>query len=242
MYGWITRHRQILQNENTAAACCNNLTRFVDFQAGFQGAAISRADRLADVTPHHFQAFRCLLQERGHTGTSCTRKIAAIKAFYRCLMAKGEAREKANPPLLSPDKAADLLEAPDRPVSRHHRRDKTVLNRDDTVAGGSYLQVPNRDRRPAVHLADSTHQAPMAYPDERLHDGTARAPALFLNHQGIRLTRQGFRTILKHWPHTQIRCPVTLEMLQHSRIAHTTAARTNNQVRIQIYRLSGAVS
>ena len=106
------------------------------------------------------------------------------------------------------------------------------LNVDDVITESArmHLRVPSEpsegDRTNAegsstgYDLVPVTHRAKdalTAYLDYTLPRNEKDAPALFRNHKGDRLTRQGLWTILKRYlKSTRINRAVTLEMLRHS--------------------------
>lgn len=251
MHEWIDRYLQTLENANTLSAYRNDLTQFVDFLARCKGPAIAGVQRLGDATPAHFQEFRFFLQARGYAEATIARKLASIRTFYRFLTDQGEAQEEAvkalgqqivkrpEPDFLTLEEIEDLLGAPERQPSRSRPRDKAMLellyhtglrvsallrlNKSDVTPDRTRIRAPAQGAD-FIALPARAQQALAAYLDsnDRPRKPARDPEALFVNHQGQRLTRQGLWIVLKQYlPHTQIQRAVTLEMIRHSHTAHT---------------------
>lgn len=250
MHEWIDRYLQTLENANTLSAYRNDLTQFVDFLARFEGPAIAGVQRLGDATPAHFQEFRFFLQARGYAEATIARKLASIRTFYRFLTDQGEAQEEAvkalgqqivkrpEPDFLTLEEIEDLLGAPDRQPSRSRQRDQAMLellyhtglrvsallrlNKSDVTPDRTRIRAPAQGAD-FIALPIRAQQALAAHLDrnDRPRKPARDPEALFVNHQGQRLTRQGLWIVLKQYlPHTQIQRAVTLEMIRHSHTAH----------------------
>jgi integrase/recombinase XerD len=211
--------------DNTISAYRNDLTQFWEYLRIEQGGAVN----LAAVTPELLAAYVTSLQSNGQSLANSTvaRRIAAVKAFFSAMVARGVVAtdptvhltspkiKKIVPKSLSEEDMARLLAAPGRSGSPKSLRDRALLELlyatgmrvseivnlrlDDINWETGEITCPGKgDRRRRLPLASAAE--PLA---EYLHRGRPaftreESPAtLFLNQRGQRLTRQGIWLILR---------------------------------------------
>jgi integrase/recombinase XerD len=227
-------------SENTLGAYSTDLRQLADF---LQHQAITSWEQ---VTAADTAAFVAHLRERKYAATSIARKVAAVKSFYHYLsathaVAEDPTREmdapkveKYLPTVLEPDQVRELFAAVsvDSPAGQRDlamlhclhstgMRVTELVSRDvnhlDLARG--HIRCAGRNRRERVlplsleaqralaAYLGAGRQALMHRPDE---------PALFLNHHGQRLTRQGFWLIMKNYARTAGVGDITPHTLRHS--------------------------
>ena len=120
---------------HTVAAYRSDLSQLIAF---LERLSAPRVAGLADLDHRSIRAFLGELYERGDTGASTARRLAAIRSFGRYLRRAGHVEQEPGAPLQAPrverkmpahlDEAAmrQLLEAPD-PATPLGRRDRAVL-------------------------------------------------------------------------------------------------------------------
>ena len=235
-----TRASQKKSSENTLGAYQSDLRQLASFaqERGIASWDVVTADLVAD--------FIAELNRRQYATTSIARKVAAVKSFFHFLMARGEVEteptvgldaprvEKYIPSALAHDDVQRLLEAvatetpagqrdyamlqclyatgmrvtelvttdvPDLDLTRGHIRCCGRNGRE------RYLPLrPVAQRALATYLNDGRRVL--------AHDRAEQA--LFLNHHGQRLTRQGFWLIMKGYAKTAGVGRITPHTLRHS--------------------------
>jgi integrase/recombinase XerD len=206
---------------NTQGAYRTDLRQLLDFLSQ-RGLA-----RWEGVTEQHLDDFLAHLAEREYAPTSVARKVAAIRSFFVFLEADGVvARSPAHslrsprvarfiPPTVSPAVAARLFGQP-RTTTPMGLRDAAMLallqttgmrvseivnlNLSDLAPNLASVRCHGRAGRERELPLPATTQAAMRAYLERgrpAHAGGEASAALFLNHHGARLTRQGFWLIMK---------------------------------------------
>lgn len=204
----------------------------------------------SDVTPDHLQRFALHLRERGYANSTVARKTAAIKSLSHHLATTGvlpvdpaEALasprvDKVAPRSITPDQVDALFRqaaGDDRPEGM---RDFAMLQTlyssgvrvselialdlgDLDLEGGRLACTGKGGNRRDLPLRHSAVEALHRYLEEGrpalrpVDDG-----ALFVNHRGHRLTRQGFWLILKTYAQRAGIGEVTPHTLRHSFAAH----------------------
>lgn len=227
-------------SRNTLEAYHTDLRQLQDFLRR------ERIGRWADVRSHHLEAFVAHLRDREYANTSIARKLAAVKAFCFHLHLSGVTEhdpavglsapriEKYLPHALSRSEVARLFEQI-VPVTPAGQRDAAMLqvlygtglrvselislDLDNVAAELTEIQCPARSGRHRRLPLPLTARAAL---DEYLQDARPRllrqtlTTALFLNHHGERLTRQGFWLIIKGYARTAGIGDITPHMLRHS--------------------------
>lgn len=196
-------------------------------------------------------AYLLHLQKQGRTTATIARRLAALKSFYQFLVherilsrdptadLESPKQKKKLPRVLTVREVEILLNQP-RAVSAAGRRDKAMLELlyaagirvselvsldvDDvnlTIGYVRCLGKGNKER--IVPIGSMAIKAISAY----LEKGRGQLlkdvdePALFLNHQGGRLTRQGFWKIIKRYAREAgINKPITPHTMRHSFATH----------------------
>lgn len=199
-----------------------------------------------EVTPALIADFVLHLRDREYAPTSIARKVAALKSFFHHLHAHAIIQhdpsealqapkvEKYLPHALTPNEVQRLFEAV-KPATGVGQRDLAMLHtlystgmrvtelislnvaHVDLARGHVRCNTHNRKERTlplslAAQSAISTYieesrRALLRNPDE---------PALFLNHHGQRLTRQGFWLIIKGYARAAGIADITPHTLRHS--------------------------
>lgn len=239
---------------NTAGAYRNDLSQFAGFlaDAGCEG--------WDDLDRDALQRYRAFLYERRYADTTVARKIAAVRSFLHFLQAEAVVRADLTEYLASPrigkylphsiseDDVEDLLAMPtsdnaaglrDRAMLRllwaTGMRVSELISLDiqhvdmttDTVRctgkGSKERQIPFglRARGALVQYLDDGRPALMRRAIER---------ALFLNHHGERLTRQGFWLILKSYARRAGIDRISPHTLRHSFATHLL----NNEAELRV--------
>jgi integrase/recombinase XerD len=240
-------------SDNTAGAYRNDLCQFADFMRA--GGRVSW-----DLDRDVLQRYRTDLYERRYADTTVARKIAAVRSFLHFLKAEGILHEDLTEYLASPrigkylprsiaeDDVEFLLALPsgDTPAGLRDRsmlrmlwatgmRVSELVSLDldhvdlttDTVRcmgkGSKERQIPFGQRARgalSAYLGDSRPSL-LRRPAER---------ALYLNHHGERLTRQGFWLILKAYARKAGIESISPHTLRHSFATHLL----NNEVELRV--------
>lgn len=238
---------------NTSGAYRNDLTQFAEF---LENVGRDKWDLDRDV----LQRYRSFLYERRYADTTVARKIAAVRSFLHFLEAEGVVGSDLTEHLASPrigkylphsiseDDVEFLLALPaaDSPAGL---RDSAMLRMlwatgmrvselvsldlehvdmtTDTVRctgkGSKERQIPFglKARAAVSHYLDDGRPSLMRRGTER---------ALFLNHHGDRLTRQGFWLILKSYARKAGIGRISPHTLRHSFATHLL----NNEAELRV--------
>ncbi|MER3457477.1 MAG: tyrosine recombinase XerD [Chloroflexota bacterium] len=245
-------------SENTTAAYRNDLSQFIHFLTGGRS---SDQVHWAQVDRDRVIAYVIDLKQRQYAPSTVARKIAALKSFFRFLIARGQLAadptsgldaphvERHLPRPLSADDVARLLDAPPKTNAPKALRDRALLEL--LYASGMRVSEAVNLRLADVDLAtcavrcsgwggrerlipiDARVCQSLATYIEKGRPALVRDPqdeALFLNHRGQKLTRQGLWLIIKAYAEAaQIQGEVTPHTLRHSFAAHrlTSGADVN---------------
>lgn len=238
-------------SENTLAAYRTDLTQFLAFlndSLSTQKNDIS-AD-FANVTPNIIQEYLKFLEEKAYSSSTIARKIAAIKSYYHSAVALGILADdptsglnsptvkKSVPQLIGYEEITRLLAAPTKNHGPTSQRDKALLevlystgvrvtelinlNVDDYNPRKKTISCGIRNERILPMNAE-----PASHLDTYIADGrtklwnSSEEKAMFLNHRGQRLTRQGLWLIIKRYAkQIGITAKITPHSLRHSFAAH----------------------
>jgi integrase/recombinase XerD len=205
----------------------------------------------SDVTRTNLVAFLNHLGERQYTTTSIARKAAAVKSFFRYLTDQALIRKdpterleppkvrKAPPRSLTPAQVKQLLALPASSDRLEALRDNAMLqtlyatgmrvsemvalNVVDVDQNGTVRCIGRGGRERLIPLGESARQALDTYLNGA-RNTIVRSPeeqALFVNHRGVRLTRQGFWLILKNYARKAgLSEDITPQTLRHSVAVH----------------------
>lgn len=235
---------------NTVTAYRNDLSQFQDFlEASFSPAA-SISTKWSDLTEERTQTYLQYLIKNQYASSTVARKVAAVKSYCQYLVQRGILAndpslninapkvEKNSPILLTPEEAKLLLNAPTLSDTPKAQRDKALLeilystgmrvtevinlDVDSYIANKKKITCGIREQRIVPLQKESVIHLNKYIKDGRLK--LLRVPeerALFLNHRGQRLTRQGLWLILKRYAkQIGISETVTPHTLRHSFAAH----------------------
>lgn len=227
-------------SQNTLDAYQTDLRQLVDY---LRHAGIAS---WAAVEPAVVQSFIAHLTEREYATTSIARKFAAVKSFFQYLSASGAVPsnpaqdvgsprvEKYLPHALSPQEVARLFTLPMvstaaglRDAAMLHVLYATGLRVSELVAieladvdaGLATIRCSGRSgRMRQLPVSKAARDALDAYLSrgrpQLVRDEST--DALFLNHHGERLTRQGFWLIMKGYARAAGVADITPHTLRHS--------------------------
>lgn len=231
--------------DNTLESYSRDLKQYYGFLSG------DTATSLAGASQSTIVAYLMFLRKQGKATATIARRLAALKAFYQFLVKENYVAsdptdelsspklERKLPKVLTVEEVERLLAQPDA-SSPAGRRDKAMLEllyaTGIRVSELVSLNVPDVDLKegfvrcmgkgskervvPMGEIAvaalrgylDNARQKIIADPKER---------AVFVNHHGKRLTRQGFWKIVKKYAsQAQIRKEITPHTLRHSFATH----------------------
>lgn len=226
-------------SQNTLGAYRTDLRQLADF---LQRRDIHRWD---DVTPALVTDFVLHLRERRYATTSIARKVAAVKSFFQFLRRSGKlsndpARalqtpkvEKDLPHALGHAEVARLFETVgstgvgQRDLAMLHTIYSTGMRVTELISldvghldlARGHVRCPTRNRKERIlPLSLPAQKSLNAYLDGYRHTllRGADEQALFLNHHGQRLTRQGFWLIIKGYARAAGIGGITPHTLRHS--------------------------
>jgi integrase/recombinase XerD len=230
--------------DNTIAAYQNDLSQFIDFVAARSPSPIND---WVEVNAALLNAFIDYLDEQHYAQSTITRKIATIKSLYnylnllisRVLVSKNMVKlrlKRQQPKALSEEDVARLLSIPGQNQTPKAQRDYALLSllyeTGMRVSEAVMLRVDSIDAvNKAIECGEdtrSTRQIPLSdgmvtllksyLNDSRTQltkNGNERA--LFVNHRGSPLTRQGLWLIIKsHAEAAGLTVSVTPNILRHS--------------------------
>jgi integrase/recombinase XerD len=225
---------------NTLGAYRTDLRQLLDFLGGRQVAS------WAEVTPAMIADFVLHLRERKYATTSIARKVAALKSFFHYLYAKdlitqdpsedlqAPKVEKYLPRALEPEEIERLFAvvrsadgAGQRDLAMLHTIYSTGMRVTELISldlahvdlTRGQVRCSGRNRRERVLPLSLPAQNALANYIEgtrRLLLRSADESALFLNHHGQRLTRQGFWLIIKGYARAAGITDMTPHTLRHS--------------------------
>jgi len=225
---------------NTLGAYRTDLRQLADF---LQQQAVSG---WADVTPALVSLFVANLRERQYATTSIARKIAALKSFFHYLRAHHLVAadptdaldtpkvEKFPPAVLTPQEVQKLFAvvradspAGQRDLAMLHCLASTGMRVTELVSRDvAHLDLPRGEircrgrnhRERVLPISMAGQRALATYLDrgrkELIHDPATTA--LFVNHHGQRLTRQGFWLIMKNYARLAGITHITPHTMRHS--------------------------
>ncbi|WP_270179131.1 site-specific tyrosine recombinase XerD [Alkalihalobacillus sp. CinArs1] len=206
---------------------------------------------LQDVRRVHIVNYLYELKDNGRASTTIARNIASIRSFHQFLLREKETdqdpsvhietpkAERKLPKILSTSEVEQLLEAPDHSTP-FGKRDRAMLEvlyatglrvselvdlnlEDIHLTMGFIRTIGKGNKERIVPLGKMARDALQLYLDEGRSALLKRkkSDALFLNHHGERLSRQGFWKILKKLAlHSNIVKPLTPHTLRHSFATH----------------------
>ncbi len=203
-----------------------------------------------DAEQQNISAYLSYLEEEGRSGATLSRSLASLKNFYSYVVSTGflektpvveihiDRGEKKAPQILT-GKEIELLLAQPVCVDAKGYRDKAMLevmyatgirvtelinlNVDDVNLDLGIIKCAGGRKTRAIPLYPAARKALSQYL-EHIRSGMIADPeeeALFVNVSGIRMSRQGFWKILKHYQNTaRIDKEITPHTLRHSFAVH----------------------
>ena len=229
---------------NTVASYMRDIRQFSDWLSLTEQLDVAEAQQV------HIRSYLDHLQEDGRSGATLSRNLASLKNFYAYLVSFGfvdqtpvvqiqiERGEKKMPQILT-SREIELLLA--QPVTTDSKglRDKAMLEvmyatgvrvselldldvEDVNLEIGS-IKCSGSRRSRSIPLYPAALRALRVYLQE-IRGGMVSDPserALFINVSGVRMSRQGFWKILKHYQDTaHIDKEITPHTLRHSFAVH----------------------
>lgn len=229
---------------NTVSSYMRDIRQFSDWLSTQQNVAI------LDATQLNISDYLAHLEQEGRSGATISRSLASLKNFYAYLVSSGflestpvvqihvDRGEKKLPQILT-GREIELLLAQPICVDAKGFRDKAMLevmyatgirvselielNEDDVNLEMGIIKCSNSKRTRAIPLYPGALRALSIYMKE-IRGSMLSVPgekALFVNVSGVRMSRQGFWKILKHYQSTaHIDKEITPHTLRHSFAVH----------------------
>ncbi|ACB85242.1 site-specific tyrosine recombinase XerD [Natranaerobius thermophilus] len=232
-------------SENTLNSYLRDLKNFLEF-LNQQGVT-----KWQEVKRTHIMKYLIFMKEKGKASATVTRNIASVRSFFQFLLQEGmisenpstdletPKQEKKLPEILSPQEVDKLLNQPDT-TDFKGKRDKAMLevlyatgmrvselislNVEHVDSNNGYILCKGKgDKERIVPLGKMAIKSVSDYISKsrpQLRKNLSE-PALFLNHHGKRLSRQGFWKILKKYAEKiGIKQKITPHTLRHSFATH----------------------
>ncbi|MDR3644042.1 MAG: tyrosine recombinase [Clostridia bacterium] len=237
-----------LENTKTASASTlQSYRRDVErFLAFLDGKGITD---LTNVEKSEFEAYAGHLEVLGRSASTVSRSAAAVRSFFQYLIRQGVAQcdpaagfrlvheKKQLPEILSNEEVELLLRQPVCDDFKGYRdramlellyatgirvSELTALNRVDVNILLGILNCRSSQNSRVIPIYPEAVRAVEDYLENAKGlIGTEGNSALFINHGGSRLTRQGFWKIIKHYSaQAGIKKRITPHTLRHSFAAH----------------------
>ena len=229
---------------NTVSSYIRDIRQFADWLSTTENVALLDAAQLniTDYLAH--------LEQEGRSGATISRNLASLKNFYAYLVSSGflestpvvqihvDRGEKKLPHILT-GREIELLLAQPACIDAKGFRDKAMLevmyatgirvselidlDLDDVNLDMGIVKCSNSKRTRAIPLYPGALRALSVYIKE-IRGSLVASPtekALFVNISGVRMSRQGFWKILKHYQVTaHIDKEITPHTLRHSFAVH----------------------
>jgi integrase/recombinase XerD len=227
-------------SRNTQLSYLRDLRQF----AGYLDRGLESADTDA------VSAYAGFLAECGKSSSTVMRSIASLKSFYSFMLDKGYVREnpvrgipstraeRKAPQILSGSEVERLLQAP-RCVDPKGFRDKAMLevlyatgmrvselislDLDDVNLSLRYIRCNSAGHERVIPIYQVAAQSLSNYINKSRKQliGNPEEPALFVNINGSRMSRQGFWKIIKHYQERAgVEKQTTPHTLRHSFAMH----------------------
>ena len=231
-------------SSNTVASYMRDIRQFSEW------LRVSEGIEVADASQLNIRAYLDRLQVEGRSGATLSRNLASLKNFYSYLVTSGfldktpvfdmhvDRGEKKLPQILTGREIELLLAQPSLTDAKGYR-DKAMLetmyatgirvselidlNIDDVNIDLGVIKCVSGSKSRTIPLYPAALRALSMYlRDVRLGmlaDPTEKA--LFVNISGVRMSRQGFWKVLKHYQNTaHIEKEITPHTLRHSFAVH----------------------
>lgn len=229
---------------NTIASYIRDIRQYSEWLQMYEGIDVLDAQQL------NISSYLSYLEENGRSGATLSRSLASLKNFYSYLVSTGflektpvtdvkvERGEKKVPQILSGREIELLLSQPVC-VDAKGYRDKAMLevmyatgirvtelidlNVSDVNLDLGIIKCAGAKKTRAIPLYPAALRALTNYLDNVRNSMLAdpQEDALFVNVGGVRMSRQGFWKILKHYQSTaHIEKEITPHTLRHSFAVH----------------------
>lgn len=239
---YLTKVKQA--SANTVSSYMRDIRQFSQWLSDNEGTDV------VDATQLNISAYLMHLEEEGRSGATLSRSLASLKNFYSYVVSTGflektpvteihvDRGEKKTPQILT-GKEIELLLSQPVCVDAKGYRDKAMLevmyatgirvtelislDIDDVNLDLGVIKCTSGRKSRAIPLYPAALRALAQYVDN-IRSGMIADPdetALFVNVNGIRMSRQGFWKILKHYQNTaRIDKEITPHTLRHSFAVH----------------------
>ncbi len=230
--------------ENTIESYKRDVNQYITYlnNSGVEDAALA--------TKTTVLSYLLSLQKQGRATSTVSRTLASLRSFYVFLIQSGEAQndptlnleaphvEKKPPTILSAEEIDLLLSQPSQSDNKGIR-DKAMLellyatgirvselinlNMSDINLTVGFIQTSNGKKDRIVPMGHAAVEAITVYISKARGKmiKASDEEALFVNCSGVRLSRQGFWKIIKHYQQTAgIKTEITPHILRHSFAAH----------------------
>lgn len=229
---------------NTIASYVRDVTQFSQYLLEFEGCELPEAD------VEHIERYTGYMVNKGKSPASIMRSVASLKSYYGYLQNRGVIRrnpakeavpvkaERKYPQILTDKEVEIFLEQPQCVDAKGYRDHAMLellyatgirvselvgLNLGDVNLPGAYICCSSRGKVRIIPLYPDAVKALTDYvkdfrPQLILNP---KEPALFVNMNGERMSRQGFWKIVKQYQaKAQINKDITPHTLRHSFAAH----------------------
>ena len=234
------RHKSM----NTVESYKRDVTQYITYlnESGIQDATLA--------TKTTVLSYLLALQKKGKATSTVSRTLASLRSFYLFMMQNGRVSsnptsnleaphvEKKAPQILAGDEVERLLEQPDTSDNKGIR-DKAMLELlyatgirvselinldiDDINMPMSFIRCRGGRKERIIPMGNKAKEALREYiNDARVYMlKDKNETALFVNCNGMRLSRQGFWKLIKHYRSVAgIQAEITPHTLRHSFAAH----------------------
>ena len=229
---------------NTVESYKRDVTQYITYlnESGIQDATLA--------TKTTVLSYLLALQKKGKATSTVSRTLASLRSFYLFMMQNGRVSsnptsnleaphvEKKAPQILAGDEVERLLEQPDTSDNKGIR-DKAMLELlyatgirvselinldiDDINMPMSFIRCRGGRKERIIPMGNKAKEALREYiNDARVYMMKDKnETALFVNCNGMRLSRQGFWKLIKHYRSAAgIQAEITPHTLRHSFAAH----------------------
>jgi integrase/recombinase XerD len=237
--------------ENDRHSSENTVTSYVRDVRQFAAYLSERRIRnFTEVSPIIVTEYIKHMEDSGKSVSTITRTVASLRCFYSFLILRREIAQspvkeivppkvKRKLPQILTNKEVDLLLSQPKSGDIKGYRDRAMLevlyatgirvselvslNLSDVNLGGSFIRCSSSNRERIIPLYPAAVRAVADYINYARGQmiSNPSEPALFVNMNGKRMTRQGFWKIIKHYQETaRIDKQITPHTLRHSFAIH----------------------
>ncbi len=231
-------------SENTVSSYLRDVTQFSAYLQTHLGCGLDSAE------PEMVRSYMSWMQGHGKSAASVTRFLASIKSFYTFMVGSGVLRtnpakgitaarvERKYPEILTSKEVELFLEQPqcvDAKGFRDHAMLEMLyatgirvselisLNVEDLDLAAGFIRCRSKGRERIIPLYHTAVKALRDYVEDIRPQLIAQngEPALFVNMNGERMSRQGFWKIIKYYQEKAgIEKDITPHTLRHSFAVH----------------------